>query len=157
VVPRAEPLSFYGQPGDQERLPWAWAESRLVDATTYWVVTPSRSHPHPRPVWGVWHQGAVHLSVGTPALRRSFASGAPVTVHLDDGLDVVILEGAVRGPTSDRDVVAAYDTKYSWEYDLAQYGPFTSVTPARVLAWRAAGAQGRDGVVQATRFRFDDA
>jgi hypothetical protein len=155
VEPRSEPLSFYGQAGDHELLTWGWAQERLEAAPTYWVVAPSVSHPHPRPVWGVWFDGAVHVSLGAPALRRACVPGAPVTVHLDDGLEVLIVEGVVRGWTADTSVVAAYDAKYSYGYDLEQYGPLTTVDPARILAWRTAGEQGRDGFVQATRFRFD--
>ncbi|HTH06990.1 MAG TPA: hypothetical protein VL916_14020, partial [Ilumatobacteraceae bacterium] len=75
---------------------------------------------------------------------------------LPDGLDVVIVEGAITGPTSDAAVVAAYDDKYDWKYDLAQYGPFTAVTPTDVLAWRAAGPAGRDGFAETGRWTWPD-
>jgi hypothetical protein len=153
-MPVTEALRMFGQVSDQPPVAWAWVESQLEAAETYWVIAPTSTHPHPRPVWGVWLGDAVHLSLGSPLLRAATVPGAPVTVHLDSGLDVVIVEGSARGPTSDREVIAAYDAKYSWTYDLEQYGPFTTVEPSTVLAWRAAGPAGRDGFSQVGRFRF---
>jgi hypothetical protein len=40
-----------------------------------------------------------------------------MTVHLDSGTDVVIVEVAVAGKAADAALVAAHDTKYSWSYD----------------------------------------
>ncbi len=81
-----------------------------------------------------------------------------VTVHLDSGTDVVIVEGLASvgddDPTAAR-FLAAYDEKYDWKYDLATYGPPTRIRPLRVLAWRAAGPAGRDGFQQVGKWRFE--
>jgi len=103
-------------------------------------------------VWGVWVDDRLHVSLGSPALRRAFADGVPVTVHLDSAIDVVIVEAGVVGPCDDAAVIAAYDAKYSYEYDLEQYGPFTTLQPTTVLAWRVTGPDGRDGFAQTARF-----
>jgi len=147
-----ERLALYGQPSDHETLSWAWAEGQLVAAGLYWVVAATPGHPHPRPVWGVWVDDRLHVSLGSPALRRAFADGVPVTVHLDSAIDVVIVEAGVVGPCDDAAVIAAYDAKYSYEYDLEQYGPFTTLQPTTVLAWRVTGPDGRDGFAQTARF-----
>jgi hypothetical protein len=150
----ARRLRFYGAASDATPLAWSWVDQQLVDAGTYWVVTPSASRPHPRPVWGVWHGERLHLSIGTPAIRRVATPGTPVTVHLDSGIDVVIVEGEVAGGTVDEDVLGAYDAKYDWRYDAVRYGPLTTVAPGDVLAWRSTGPAGRDGFQQAGAWRI---
>ena len=48
-----------------------------------------------------------------------------MTVHLDRGTDVVIVEGKVAGSTEDAAVVADCDSKYDYSYDLSTYGALT--------------------------------
>ena len=151
-----EPLRMFGAPSTNSQLAWSWVAQQLTAAETYWVdVAGSGPRPHARPVWGVWLDEQLHLSIGTPALRRAATAGAPATVHLPDGLDVVIVEGEVAGPTSSADVIAAYDAKYDWSYDLEQFGPLTSIEPSNVLAWRTAGPAGRDGFAHTGRWSWD--
>jgi hypothetical protein len=152
-------LRFYGQASDAEPLDWSWVDAALAAAPTYWVVVPAGGdsrHPHPRPVWGVWLAERLHLSIGSPAIARAATPGVPVSVHLDSGIDVVIVEGAVAGPTEAADVIAAYDRKYDWTYALDEYGPLTTVGPVRVLAWRSGGFAGRDGFLQSGRWASTD-
>ena len=151
-----EPLRMFGAPSTNSQLAWSWVAQQLTAAETYWVdLAGSGPRPHARPVWGVWLDEQLHLSIGTPALRRVAMLGAPATVHLPDGLDVVIVEGEVAGPTSSADVIAAYDAKYDWTYDLEQFGPLTSIEPSNVLAWRTAGPAGRDGFAHTGRWSWD--
>jgi hypothetical protein len=147
-------LRLYGHDSDSEELGWDWVEDQLRGAGTYWVVPLSEGHPHPRPVWGVWRHDRLNLSIGTPANSRSLAADPSVTVHLDSGTDVVIVEGTVQGSTEDAAVVADYDSKYDYRYDLATYGALTVVRPMRVLAWRSAGWAGREGFRQTGRWSF---
>jgi len=150
------PLRMYGQVNSNPQLAWSWVDTRLTEAELYWVdVAGSGRRPHPRPVWGVWNDELLHLSVGTPAIRRAADPGTGATVHLGDGIDVVIVEGDVVGPTESADVIAAYNSKYEWDYDLAQYGPLTTIRPTTVLAWRAAGPAGRDGFQHTGRWTWD--
>ncbi len=88
----------------------------------------------------------------SPAVRRVIADQGKLTVHLDSGTEVVIVEGDVAPSTTDPDVIAAYDTKYDWRYDAATYGLLAIVVPRTVLAWRAAGPAGRDGFRQASKW-----
>jgi hypothetical protein len=107
-------------------------------------------------VWGVWLDERLHLSLGSPPLRRELASDPAVTVHLDSGTDVVIVEGdAAPEPSDSADVVGSYDLKYDYEYDLDTYGPLLRIDPTTVLAWQAAGPAGRDGFQRVARWRFD--
>jgi hypothetical protein len=146
---RQEVLRLYGARSDRALLEFSWVEDQLAGAATYWVVARSEGHPHPRPVWGLWFEQRLHLSLGSPSLLRATRREPAVTVHLDSGTDVVIVEGlvapAARTPTA---VLQAYDSKYDWEYDASRYGQLTVVVPTKVLAWRTAGWAGRDSFQQ---------
>ena len=154
-MPERRDLRLYGAPSDHQALAWPWVDGRLREPGTMWVTAVSDGYPHPRPVWGVWHQDRLYLSIGTPAIRRQLTVDPRLTVHLDSGTDVVIVEGrAVPGTETAPDVLAAYDAKYDWSYDAAQYGPLTEVHPERVLAWRSAGPAGRDGFTESGLWLF---
>ena len=99
MAPRERALRLYGAPSGQDRLAWPWVEKQLEAAGTYWLVARAPGHSHPRPVWGLWHGQRLHLSVGSPALRRAIGEDPSVTVHLDSGTDVVLLEGTAA-PTA---------------------------------------------------------
>jgi hypothetical protein len=121
---------------------------------TYWVVPRTRLRPHPRPVWGVWRNCQLYLSIGTPFTRRATVADPAVTVHLDSGTDVVIVEGRAASCAGDHEAIADYDRKYDWTYDVGEYGPLTCVEPETILAWRTAGWAGRDSFQQTGRWRF---
>jgi hypothetical protein len=156
MQPIPDTLRMFGSVQDAEALPWTWVEEQLQSADTYWVAARGEGPPHPRPVWGTWADDGLHLSIGSPVVRRQVAADPTVTVHLDSGVDVVIVEGTagVEDPSSMGPQVEAYNSKYDWDYDVAQYGPFTRVAPSAVLAWRSAGPAGRDGWSQIGRWRF---
>lgn len=156
-TPTAEALRMWGQKSGSPPPEWQWVERQLLGAGTYWVVSRSASHPHPRPVWGVWHERALLLSIGSPVIARDIAADPRVTVHLDSGTEVVIVEGAasvVTFPGALDDFTAAYNAKYDWQYAAERDGPPTRVEPSAVLSWRAAGAAGRDGFPEAARWPF---
>jgi hypothetical protein len=155
--PTAGPLRFFGSTSELPALEWNDVRSRLVGAPTYWVDVAGGERPHPRPVWGVWlDRDALALSIGTPAARRRLTDGAAVSVHLDSGIDPVVVEGRLDGFDGEPagEAIRAYDTKYDWSYDVDQYGPLAVVRPDAVLAWRSLGPAGRDGFGAASRFTF---
>jgi hypothetical protein len=81
-------------------LPWSWAVERLTAERNYWVVSVRRDgFPQARPVWGVWHETGLFLSVGHGGLQRTSVMDArpavPATVHVDSAVDVVIIEGVI--------------------------------------------------------------
>lgn len=155
MAPVNEELVMYGSPAEARGLEWRWVAEQLVVAGAYWTVTPSSVHPHPRPVWGVWLDDVLYLSIGSPRLSADARDDAAITVHLGSVTDVVIVEGFARGQNSDAHVLAAYNAKYEWDYTIAEYGPFTTVVPGKVMAWRSAGWAGREGFQQTGRWRFD--
>jgi hypothetical protein len=149
-------LRFYGTPSDVAPLDWTYVEAALRDAGTYWVVSVPEAarHPHPRPVWGVWLDSALWLTIGSPRVNAEVAARPNVTVHLDSGVDVVIVEGTAASSSGDPAAfLAAYDAKYDWTYDIDQYGPPLRVQVSDVIAWRSAGFAGRDGFQQGGRWR----
>jgi hypothetical protein len=148
-------LHFYGSPTDAEPMDWADVDEALQAAGTYWVVARSAGHPHPRPVWGLWDGSILHLSIGGPVLVRDLATDPTVTVHLDSGTEVVIVEGRAIDQRADPAVIGRYEAKYDRGYDVQEYGPLTVVEPAQVLAWRAGGPAGRDGFQAAGRWTFE--
>lgn len=172
--PTAEPLTMYGQPSEVASLDWSWVDEQLTAASVYWITTaddhepnsPGASphphprpggasrHPHPRPVWGVWMEGLLYLSIGSPRINAALAEPTPVTVHLGGDIDVVILEGTSAGPSDTPKAIERYNAKYDWNYLIEDYGPFTLVTPSKVIAWRSAGWAGRDGFQSTGRWRF---
>jgi hypothetical protein len=150
--PRA--IRFYGQVSEHAALEWEWVDGQLRRAGTYWVTARTTGHPHPRPVWGVWRSSQLFVSIGTPVTRQALAVDPAVTVHLDSGTEVVIVEGRASGPSEDAEILAEYDEKYDWSYDPAQNGPLTRITPETVLAWRTAGWAGRESFQQSGRWAF---
>ena len=153
-MPERQRLDLYGKPSDLQPLGWDWADDQLRSAGTYWLTAPTTRHPHIRPLWGVWTGDRLHLSIGSPVLAAACRPGTPVTVHLDSSTDVVLVEGSVVGPTSDPALTEAYNTKYDWDYTVDDYGPLTTLAPAKVMAWRSGGWAGRDGFRQSARWRF---
>jgi hypothetical protein len=148
-----ETLVQYGQQSAHPALDWAWVDGQLSAAGTYWASICADRQPHPRPVWGVWAGEVLHLSIGSPQLAAA-PPGTLITVHLDSGSDVVIVDGVVSGRTIDPALIAAYDVKYTWSYDVDTYGPLTSIHPQVVLGWRSAGWAGREGFTATGRWRW---
>lgn len=153
-MPRETALRLYHQPSNQPPLVWAWVDAQLGAAGTYWVVARTPGHPHPRPVWGVWNRHRLLLSIGSPSTVRALAADPVVTVHLDSGTEVVVVEGRAGGSDNDPEVIAAYDRKYDWKYNPRSHGPLTVVIPSTILAWRTAGWAGRDGFHDAGRWEL---
>ena len=81
-----------------------------------------------------------------------------VTVNLDSGTDVVLVEGETsrtieyQTPSS---IIQAYNARYDWDYQVAEYGEVLVVQPQRVLAWRTAGWAGRDSFQATGCWHFD--
>ena len=89
----------YGVPAsDEGLLPWSHVEERMSGAINYWVATTRPDgRPHVVPLWGAWLDGTFYFE-GGPDTRwgRNLQTNPAVTVHLESGSDVVILEGIVE-------------------------------------------------------------
>lgn len=134
----------------EEQLPWSWALDRLGREKNYWLTTTRRDgFPQARPVWGIWSEVGLLLSVGNGGLQRTAQqSDMPVTVHTDDAIEVVIIEGVIdRVAGADvssavdsaikRDAMIRYNEKYSWDFDLDGDGLNFLVRPLVAYGWRS--------------------
>ena len=155
-----QPRMFGGAVGSG-RLPWQWATEQLSKARTYWIATTRPDgQPHSRPVWGVWLDGTFYFSTGSLA-KQNLAANPAITVHLESGSSVVIIEGLTE-PANERvlreQVVPQYNEKYHWNLDPNNLpGPFYAVRPKKALGWHfeesAVSAQSTV-LGNATRWRF---
>jgi nitroimidazol reductase NimA-like FMN-containing flavoprotein (pyridoxamine 5'-phosphate oxidase superfamily) len=143
------------------RLPWTWATERLTQARNYWIATTRPDgQPHSRPVWGVWLDDIFYFSTGSLA-EQNLATNPAITVHLESGSEVVIIEGTAE-PISDaalvERVVTLYNQKYHWDVDPKHLpGPFYAMRPLVAFGWLS-DASGLDRGAAfhgtATRWRF---
>lgn len=138
--PRARSVRLPQGYGTSERLlPWSYARQRLEQAQNYWLCTASPSAvPHAAPLWGVW-LGEQLIFDGHPATRwgSNILANPHVSVHLESGVEVVIVEGTVEdvaepGSAWYGRAAAAFKAKYN--YDLPDHGFFV-LHPRMVLAW----------------------
>src|SRR5260370_9769735 len=103
------------------------------------MATPSPSgQPQSRRVWGVWLDTTFYFSPGSLA-AQNLATQPAITVHLDSGNEVVIIEGVAQ-QVSDvsllEQVVSLYNQKYEWDLDPKQLpGPFYAVRPQFAFGW----------------------
>jgi hypothetical protein len=156
IVPRE-----YGVPTSLDGLlDWTHVESRLRDATVYWLATVDpHGAPRVRPVDGLWHDGVLYVG-GSPETRwvRDLIANPSVAVHLDGGADVAILDGTAAvlehgvGPDLAATLAGLSNAKYP-QYGMTPEmyeapGPI-AIRPRRALAWSAFPQD-------VTRFRFPD-
>jgi general stress protein 26 len=152
---------MYGGTLEPSRLPWRWATTHLEASHTYWIATTRPDgRPHSRPVWGIWLDNAFYFSTGSLAARNLAAQPA-ITVHLESGEEVVIVEGVAevaQGEELLRRVGALYTAKYHWDDPGADDDPFYVVHPQVVFGW-VEDSTGQDGGAAfhgtATRWQFE--
>ncbi len=137
--------SSYGFPKDGTAglLPWSHATTRLVAARNYWLATTSPAgRPHVTPLWGVWVAGALYFD-GAPQTRwaRNLTANPHATVHLEDGDDVVIIEGTVEDimHVEDAELAAAIITAWDGKYGRLHPDPAGNgiwrLRPRNARAW----------------------
>lgn len=139
----------YGVPETEEGLlPWSHVDERLTNARNYWLVTVRPDgRPHAVPLWGAWVDGAFYFDGGGVKVRNLKHNPA-VTVHLESGDDVVILEGVaaeIARPARAlfERIDASYAARYSYRpsdelKDGAEpypEGGLYALRPRTALAW----------------------
>jgi hypothetical protein len=140
----------YGVPEtDEGLLGWSWAVARLESAPNYWFATTRPDgRPHAMPAWGVWLDGALYFE-GSPATRRArnLAANPAVSVHLESGDEVVIVEGRAHDAAEPERALAerlasAFGAKYGetrWEYrptpDQWKRGGLWRLQPDVAFGW----------------------
>jgi general stress protein 26 len=130
-------VDTYGIPESEEGLlPWRHVSQRMWQAHNYWVgTTRPDGRPHAVPVWGVWLEERFYFG-GGPSTRkaRNLAENPAIVVHLENGDDVVILEG-VAEEIEDPEVLARVDDAYEAKYQIRHGPPIWMVRPLVVFAW----------------------
>jgi hypothetical protein len=139
VEPERTAPTFWDQPAKGDELPWDWAAERLVEARDYWLVSNrADGRPTVRPVWGIWQDDRLLLSVGSTSHWRNLQTSSEVTVSLGDAAEVVIVEGSASVElerTAIERYVEVYNAKYDWNFTTDTAGGIVSVAPKTVLAW----------------------
>lgn len=155
--PERPHMPGYGiQPEPEGMLTWEWVADRLAQSRNYWVCsTRPDGRPHAAPVWGVWFEGVLYFGTGETSRKgQNLRANPALSVHLESGDEVVIVEGTVEAVT-DLDVLrpmtGAYGAKYPYQPDPEEPGQlWYAVRPTLIMAWREA-----DFPNTATRWRFD--
>lgn len=152
--------------GGDETLPWSWAVETLTAERNYWLVSIREdSFPQTRPLWGVWLDDLLFMSVGHAGLQRAqqrddgrFA----VSIHVDSAKEVVIVEGAaeriagrygaerrkVLKPFADDELKRRAGELYEAKYDSSADFINFLVRPEVVYGWTA------EDVKTATKWTF---
>lgn len=151
TVDRPRMPKDYGVPeGAEDMLSWQWAEERLEQAKNYWVVTVRPDgRPHAVPVWGAWVDRCFYFD-GGGVKATNIAANPAVTVHLESGSEVVIVESiydktATPDPALFARIQDSYGAKYEYRPETA--GQLYTIRPRTVIAWQQFPKD-------ATRWRF---
>lgn len=113
--------------------------------------------PHSRPVWGVWLDDALYFDTGSQ-IGLNLLARPDVTVHLESGDQVVIIEGTaerVIDPAVQQRFLDVYNPKYNSA--LAEPpGAVFAVRPRVAFGWLS-DPTGRDGgaIYGSTGTRWD--
>src|SRR5262249_24122151 len=133
-------------------------EGRLEKSKNYWICTTRPDgRPHSIPVWGLWLDGTLYFGTGrTTRKAKNLKHNRAVSIHLESGDDVVILEGAAAELDLTpkpllKKLDAASRAKYKMPLMVIPESVIYSVRPRVVLAWTE-----KDFPNNATRWQFVD-
>jgi nitroimidazol reductase NimA-like FMN-containing flavoprotein (pyridoxamine 5'-phosphate oxidase superfamily) len=147
--------ALYGLKPRKQYLPWSHAEERLTRSRNYWICTARPDgRPHSIPVWGFWADGAFYFGTGRSSRKgKNLAYKSAISVHLESGDDVVILEGSaveVSDKATLKKLNALSRKKYKMPLTtIPGETVFYCVRPRVVLAWTE-----KDFPNNATRWEF---
>ena len=148
----------YGLKPRKKYLPFSHAEKRLAKSRNYWICTARPDgRPHSIPVWGFWIDSTLYFGTALASRKaRNLEHNSAVSIHLESGDDVVILEGiAVEVNETDKPTFKKLDAtsraKYKMPLPVMPGETIVySVRPRAVLAWTE-----KDFINNATRWRFN--
>jgi hypothetical protein len=135
--------NLYGLKPRKKYLPWTHARERLERSRNYWVCTARPDgRPHSIPVWGFFIDDVFYFGTARSSRKgRNLAHNPAVSIHLESGDDVVILEGnAIELRESAEPILTKLDAASKQKYKM----PLTTipgesiiyaVRPLVVLAW----------------------
>ena len=123
---------------------WAHASEKLKNEKVYWVSTSSLGgKPHAAPVWGIWKEGSFRFETDPGSVKgRNLKENPQIAVHVQDGLDTVIIEGTASRLRDKaelgsliKDYARKYDYRPDWSDEKSQV--VFKVSPRIAHAWRA--------------------
>jgi general stress protein 26 len=123
---------------------WTHANEKLEKEQVYWVSTATKAgRPHAAPVWGVWKDDRLYFETSPSSVKgKNLLSNPRIVVHLQDGMDAVIVEGtAARLKEKGRldalksDFTRKYDYTPDWSDETSQI--VFEARPRVAHAWRA--------------------
>ncbi len=155
-LPHVPPM--YRLKAREKYLPFSHAETRLAKSRNYGICTARPAgRAHSIPVGGFWMDGALYFGPARASRKaRNLAHHPAVSIHLDSGDDVVILEGtAVEVDINDQPTFKKLDDASRTKYKMPMMPlPGESVVyrvrPRVVLAWTE-----KDFPNNATRWEFN--
>ncbi len=136
---------------------WEAVAEKIAASRNYWIAsTRPDGRPHAMPVWGVWLEGALMFSTSRASSKaRNIAINLALSVHLESGDDVVVIEGVAveaRDSALLARYVDAHDAKYAFRPSTSPGGPVTyALRPSVAFTWLEADYPG-----SATRWSFDN-
>lgn len=154
--------------GGKGLLSWRWAFERIEAERNYWLVTARRDgFPQARPVWGIWSEAGLLLSVGHGGVQRTALMDGvsiPASAHVDSAHNVVVIEGALDriAPYNgeqrtlattlelDPDLLADAARRYGLKYGYPPDNKLLNfiIRPQVIYGWKD------EDVKTATRWRF---
>ena len=126
---------------------WSWVVEQMTNAENYWLssVRPD-GRPHVVPRWGAFMDSRFYYD-GSPETRhaRNISENPHVTLHLESGSQVVIMEGASKpADKPDPEFAQRLAKEISRKYASQGYSPEPKqwdegglyvFTPTQCLAW----------------------
>ena len=152
--------ALYGLKPRKQYLPWAHVRERLAGSYNYWICTTRPDgRPHSIPVWGFFFDDTLYFGTGRSTRKaRNLVHNPALSIHLESGDDVVILEGTAKEvANSDKPTLAKLDSASREKYKMPlmtipNETVLYAVRPRVVLAWTERGFP-----KDATRWQLNDA
>jgi hypothetical protein len=126
---------------------WEYVEKRLIESINYWLcsVRPN-GQPHVVPRWGAFIDGKLYYDGSPETLHaRNLETNPHVTLHLESGNDVVIMDGTAQPAGKPKlDLAERLSEVYCAKYESDGYAPKPDqwdqeglyvFTPRQCLAW----------------------
>lgn len=158
-APQSQPLEApadYPFPkNDDGHIPWSRVLEQLQRSRNYWLATVrADGRPHVAPLWGIWLDDRLYFE-GEPTTRwaRNLAANPSVSANLENGCDVVIVEGLAELFTLDPELRLRLIEE--WRVKYGMYGPqpdteqLYRLQPRVVRAWS-------ESMLDGARWKFGD-
>jgi pyridoxamine 5'-phosphate oxidase-like protein len=134
--------ALYGLKSPHKFFPFRHAEERLSKSRNYWICTVRPDgRQHSIPVWGFLLDGALYFGTARASCKaRNLVHDPAISVHLESGDDVVILEGKVvevdlTNKAACKKLDAASRAKYNMPMMIMPESVLYCVRPHTVLFW----------------------